>query len=278
MENLQSDSSTDLNPAALADEAQVALTDVTNAALATEELLLREDAALGIAPATSGERVQGVTEADVNLLRKRALQQRQRGQKNLARRHDGIASVIQKVTINERVVGSAFERFFPVIENGIHVIVRRGDMFFTARNMGTVVDSLTKMTDELEADLKKELSALEEQLARAKANAPELFVTPEYTAPSAQHEPQVRTRLAVRILNLFQNKDKLISGLQTLMWNGEVEQAAIDEQELRLKREVRDLAKFIGRTLRSMRNKVAAADQTGAPEQAGSSEPLAEAA
>jgi hypothetical protein len=71
------------------------------------------------------------------------------------------------------------------------------------------------------------------------------------------HEVQIRTPLASNICKIFQKQDQVVVSLQMLAWNNEVEFSAIDDQEFRIKREVRDLATFIARTLRGMRNKAA---------------------
>lgn len=236
------------------DDAAQALNEVFNAARVTDELLQEEPGEKQVA----GE-LKPVTTADVEVLRRRAKIQRERGAKSLDRRHDGIASVVRPVSLNERVVGSSFQRFFPVIENNIYVIHRRGQQFFNAKSLETIDATLVKMMLDFRTELQKELSAQAKQVEDLKADNP-LFTQPAYTAPAATHNVQVRTPLALRIIELFEMQDKLIAGLQVLLWNNEVELKAIEDQELRLKKQIREMAKFTGRTLRSMRNKVKPAD------------------
>lgn len=233
------------------DDARQALEEVRDASLLTEGLL---QATSGTDAPKESTLIKVVSDSEVDMLRERAKRERLRGQKNLTRRYDGVASVLKKVKINERVIGSAFERFFYVIENGIFVITRRGAMFLGDAAAEKLLDTIVGKITEMESKVAADLAGVQIQVSVHK-EVPG-FVTPEYTKPSAEHEVQLRTRLSSRVVGLFESQDQIIANLQTLHWNGAVEISAIEDQEAQLKRDIRALATFIARTLRGMRNKV----------------------
>lgn len=82
------------------------------------------------------------------------------------------------------------------------------------------------------------------------------WIVPSYTKPAAEHEVQLRTRLANRVLAIFRSQDEFIVALNQLSWNDEADADAIEMEELNIKKELRGLAQFIQRTLRGMRNRV----------------------
>lgn len=247
----------DSQPELMPQDARQALEEVNDAAIATETLL-NDDAGIVQPVASDDDSVRRqITEEEVQALRARANRQRERGQKSLAKRHDGVASLIRDVKINERVVASAFERFFPVIEAGIHIIEKRGEMFLTPSALEAVNRITIEKIEELEKTVAADFAAVEIQLNVHSGR--DDFVRPQYIAPAATHQVQLRHILANRVLNVFLRQDQIIAGLQTLNWNGESDAGSIEDQEFQHKRKVRALATHIGRTLRGMRNKFQAA-------------------
>lgn len=213
--------------------------------------------------------LEAVTADNVDILRNKAKRQRQKGIENLARRHDGVASIIANVQLNERVVASAFERYFATIETGIHVISKSGPMFVGEAAAAKLEASIVERVAAMEARITGEIAR-----SRVSLNVHESregWITPEYTKPAAEHEVQLRTRLANRVLGVFRKQDEFVVILNQLCWNEEAEQDAIEMEELAIKKEMRGLAQFISRTLRGMRNKVAPKDSVAANE----SEPAA---
>lgn len=235
-------------------EARRALEELTQVAHDTEQLLSDEAAGLRAVVDNGIDAPIAVTEDEVDMLRARASRQRASGRKNLAQRHDGIASLLVDVRINERVVASTFERFYPIIERGIYVIARRGDLFLGEAAARTVIETTIKKIEVLEASINTDLAGVKLQLDLHSGR--DEFVTPEYTAPSAKHQVQVRHPLANRVLKLFVKQDEVIAGLQVLSWNEESDAGTIEDQEFRFKRGTQDLARHILRTLRGMRSRV----------------------
>lgn len=196
-----------------------------------------------------------VSSDNVDILRNKAKRQRQKGIENLARRHEGVASIIANVQLNERVVASAFERYFATIETGIHVISKSGPMFVgeaaAAKLEASIVERVAAMEERITGEIERSRVSLNVHASR------EDWIKPTYTKPAAEHEVQLRTRLANRVLGVFRKQDEFVVILNQLCWNEEAEQDAIEMEELAIKKEMRGLAQFISRTLRGMRNKVA---------------------
>jgi hypothetical protein len=244
-------------------EARRALEELTQVAHDTEQLLGEEAAGLKAVVNDGLSAPIVVTEDEVDMLRARASRQRAAGRKNLAQRHDGIASLLVDVRINERVVASSFERFYPIIERGIYVIARRGELFLGEAAARTVMETTIKKIEALEANITTDLAGVKLQLDLHSGR--DEFITPEYTAPSAKHQVQVRHPLANRVLKLFVKQDEVIGGLQILSWNEESDAGTIEDQEFRFKRGTQDIARHILRTLRGMRSRVTKPADTAQP-------------
>lgn len=247
-----------LETPAQVDDATLAVNELHEATAQTDSLLADLTGKSAVVEKVSKE----ITEKQIDVLRARAQKERARGLKSIERRYDGIASVMMDIKLNERVVGSAFERFFPVIENGLYIITKRGEMFMGAKQteqiMGMIKDKITVM----ESNISTDMAGLKIQLDVHGER--DDFLKPTYIKPASEHKIQLRTPMAVRIAKVFQEQDKIIMNLQTLAWNGEVEGSAIDDQELRIKKDIRDLATFIARALRGMRNRVAPKEKPAA--------------
>lgn len=205
-----------------------------------------------------------VSEVSVDILRNKARRQREKGIENLARRHDGVASLITIVRLNERVVASAFERYFATVETGIHVITKSGAMFVgeaaAAKLEASIVERITEMEERINGELARIRVSLQVHESRAD------WIKPTYTKPAAEHEVQLRTRLANRVLAVFRKQDEFVVVLNQLCWNDEAELDAIEMEELNIKKDMRGLAQFISRTLRGMRNRVAPKEAPAAEE------------
>jgi hypothetical protein len=235
-------------------EARSAIAEVDAAASMAEQAL--DDTRPSPAANSIDEQVLGAVSAvNVDILRNKAKRQREKGIENLARRHDGIASVITRVQLNERVVASAFERYFATIETGIHVINKSGAMFVGEAAATKLEQSIIERVAGMEERINGELSRIRVSLDVHASRSD--WIKPTYTKPAGDHEVQLRTRLANRVLAVFRKQDEFVVVLNQLCWNDEAELDAIEMEELNIKKEMRGLAQFISRTLRGMRNKVA---------------------
>lgn len=249
------------------DGARSAIAEVDHAAAMAKDAL-DDTRPAPVAGSVDESVLNAVSAANIDVLRNKAKRQRAKGIENLQRRHDGVASIITSVQLNERVVASAFERYFATIETGIHVISKSGAMFVgetaAEKLLQTIVDKITEMEQRIDGELARQRVALEIHQARSD------WLKPSYTRPAADHEVQLRTRLANRVLGIFRKQDQFVVMLTQLVWNDEAEQEAVEMEELAIKKEMRSLAQFIQRTLTGMRNRVApkaaetAADVTSA--------------
>ncbi|MFC5550221.1 hypothetical protein [Massilia aerilata] len=235
-------------------EARTAIAEVDMAANMAEQAL--DDSRPAPAANSVDEQVLGAVSAvNVDILRNKAKRQREKGIENLAKRHDGVASIIARAQLNERVVASAFERYFATIETGIHVINKSGPMFVgeaaAAKLEASIVERIAAMEERIDGELVRIRVALDVHGSRPD------WIQPVYTKPAADHEVQLRTRLANRVLAVFRKQDEFVVALNKLCWNDEADAEAIEMEELNIKKEMRGLAQFISRTLRGMRNKVA---------------------
>lgn len=234
---------------------------LNDAKAALEEVILADQQMAGDESAPrSQSRDSDLTEKQVEQFRDRAQKQRARGKKDLARRHDGVASVVKTVHIKERVIGSAFQRYFAAIENGLSVIDRRAEMFVTQNNVNQIAEKIQEIIESVNSDLVTLEASVKVQLEVAGSASD--FVTPGYTGDAASHEVQIRTKTALSALRLFERYDKVLQGVQTLHWNDVVEQKYIEDVELQAKQGFNKLFKFVSQTLRGMRNKAVAAPAT----------------
>jgi len=207
--------------------------------------------------------LQAAEDTRVQVLRNRAKRQRDRGVQGLARRHDGVASVVREVQLQERVVGSAFERYFATIENGIHFISKLGGFFVGDSNAEKLLDQIKTRVKEMEDRVNTEADQIAVVLDAHRSNNE--WIIPEYTNPAAKHQIQVRTPLANRVATVFVIQDKYLQQLNQLVWNGEAESDAVEQSEYQIKQDVRGLAQFIAKTLRAIQNKTEAKKAPEAP-------------
>lgn len=193
--------------------------------------------------------------AEADQFRERARQQRERGAKALAKRFAGVASSLETVVINERVVGSSFERFFATIENGVFVIDRRGPMIMGKAHTESVIKQIDERIAESLKNATAELAGIKLQLSMHGENPG--WLVPDYVEPASSHKVQIRSRRGIDVLKIFRMKDEIVTGMQQLSWNGELESSEIERTELDLKKELREIHNFVVRTLRGMRTKAA---------------------
>jgi hypothetical protein len=232
--------------------------EATKAIIEVTESLLHLDHVLDEGRAAADAAVLAATaHAQADVLRNKARRQRERGVEHLARRHDGVASLMVEVEIRERVVGSAFERYFATIESGIHVINKRSALFVGDNNAEKINETIVNMVATMEAAAEHELQQV--MVSLAVHSAKDDFLIPTYTNPAARHDVQIRTRLGRRILSVVQKQDELVVKLNQLLWNDEVDLDAIDQVEYNIKKDLRTLAVFIQRTLRGMHSRVSPA-------------------
>lgn len=248
-------------PEVLSDSAaREALKELDTAALLAQNSLTDDPAPAATIIADQAV-LQAADDGRVQQLRNRAKRQRARGVEGLARRHDGVASLIRNVELQERVVGSAFERFYATIEHGVHFIQKLGGFFVGDANAEKLLDTIkTKITD-MEDRVSKEAGQISLVLDAHKDNAD--WIRPKYTNPAAKHEIQIRTPLANRVASVFVKQDQYLQKLNELVWNGEAEGDAVEQSEYQIKKEVRELAQFINRTLRGIQNKTEANKPAG---------------
>jgi hypothetical protein len=257
------------------DDATLAIKEV-NESLQTFDNLLGSGTAEEQLASADASVIAATSRAQADNYRNKARRQRERGVENMARRHDGVASMVVDVQIRERVVGSAFERYFAIIENGIYVVNKRSAQFIGSDNADVVTDTIIKMVEAMETATETELQQVDISLNVHKEK--EDFLIPTYTSPAAAHSVQIRTRLAKRILTVVQKQDELVVKLNQLLWNDEVDPDAIDQVEYKIKKELRGLAMFIQRTLRGMRARVASAEGGAGAGAVSPDEPAAMAA
>ncbi|WP_426172503.1 hypothetical protein [Pseudoduganella sp. R-34] len=197
--------------------------------------------------------VGAVNAAQADVLRSRAQRERNRGIKNLEKRHEGVASVVLKVALNERVIGSAFERWYAGCENGIFVLGKRAHLFVGDTSAEQLMNQVIAKIQALENEAKTDLEGVKQQLS---IYLTEASIKPQYVKPASEREVQLRTQLAHRLLKVVLAQDQILMGLVQLHWNGEIETAHIEAQENKAKKGLRDLATFLSKTMRGMRSKV----------------------
>jgi hypothetical protein len=217
--------------------------------------------------------LQAADDSRVQVLRNRAKRQRDKGVQGLARRHDGVASLIRTIELQERVVGSAFERFYAGIEHGIHFISKLGGFFIGDDNADKLLDQIVDRIKAMEARVQAEAGQIVVALEAHKGNAD--WIVPQYTNPAAKHVVQIRTPLANRVATVFVSQDRFLQQLNQLVWNGEAEGDAVEMSEYQIKQELRGLAVFIARTLRGIQTKTEAKKAPAAPavQQAADTQP-----
>lgn len=215
-------------------------------------------AALSDTPLPTGEVadqqvIDAANAARVEMMRNRAQKQRSRGIEGLARRHSGIASVMRNVTINERVVGSTFQRYFSGIESGIYIIGRLGGFVVGESASEKLLESIASKIKDMDTEADEALAQMK-IVMEAHVGKPN-WLTPSYADAAAKHGVQLRSPLANKLLNVFEKYDTHLVQLNQLVWNGESEADETETREYEIKKRVRALAEFIRRSLVGIQNK-----------------------
>jgi Mg2+ and Co2+ transporter CorA len=192
------------------------------------------------------------TVAEAEQFRERAKRQRERGIRNLERRHDGVLSMMESVELNERVVASSFQRYYSTIEAGLNAITRRGPLILGVEATRIVLQEIDQRIATLLEGSEKEFNAINVDLEMASQSTD--WMAPGYTNPAASHEIQIRTPRAKKVIGIFKFKDKTITAMQQLVWNGHMEVSAVERAELQLKTEIRELYNAIVRAMRGLSN------------------------
>jgi len=216
---------------------------------------------------------EAATAARIETLRNRAAKQRSRGVQNLERRHSGVASLIRNVVLNERVVGSTFQRYFSSIEGGIYIITKTGSFVVGEAAADKLLTNIDEKIKAMEAGAKE---TLEQMAVVMSAHAgKDNWLVPQYADAAAKHEVQLRSIMANRLLRVFEMYDQHLVQLQQLVWNGEAEADEIETREYEIKTHVRGLQEFIRRSLVGIQTKT---QPKAAPARAASDAPAEQAA
>ena len=96
-----------------------------------------------------------------NQRRARARQQREKGRERLKQRHAGAISKVLTVSLNERAVGSTFERFFAALEDDLFTIVRIGNIELSNQDHAVLLDATEKQLEACAQFFRAELSNAE---------------------------------------------------------------------------------------------------------------------
>lgn len=202
---------------------------------------------------------RAVSDSQIEMYRKRAQLQRVRGRANLAFRHEGIASILANVTISERTIASAFERMFAGMENGIYVLSKRGEQVLGESQAEKLNTMMNNIIEKLEESARIDLAGVNLKLEQAKSES-DLYgtelLTPTYAKPAAQHEVQLRTKTAKRVLDVFKKQDEAMVGLVKLSWNDAVDDSHVELHAEQVKKNLRELSIFLGKTVKGMKNRV----------------------
>lgn len=215
----------------------------------------------------SEEAIAAVNEERIATYRARAKAQRARGVKSLAERHQGVPAILEQVKIDVPAVAALVERWYASMEFGIHVLKRRGAIVLGDKRAEALHAAMEEQLVELEKRAKASMVIVENALKEATTNAAVAdtpLLLPTFAKPAADHEIQMRTREAKRLLEVFKTYDRVLAMCVTLEWND----AFTSKQIATLTDEFRDgmkgLSKFLGQTVRGMKNKVSPLDEQSA--------------
>lgn len=221
--------------------------------------------------ALSEEAIAAVNAERIANYRQKAKAERARGVKSLAVRHEGVAAVIEPVTINVPAVAAILERWYASMEMGIYVVKRRGAIVLGNARAKQLTDAIDSKIAKLEAQAKTALTVVEKALADAELNALTAgmeMLKPTFAKPAAQHEVQMRFREAKKLLEVFKAYDKALTICVTLEWNEAWTSDQIGTMVDEFRNGMKDLSKLLGQTVRGMKNKVSPLDEPAAGEPA----------
>lgn len=227
------------------------------------------------------EAIASVNEQRIAVYRQRARNERARGIKNLALRHDGVAALIEPVALNVPAVAAIFERWYSAMEFGLYVVNRRGSLVLGAARAEKLVEAIRNKMATLEEDAKTALGAVQAKMADVETNAAvenTEVLNPVFAKPAATHEVQMRTKDAKRLLEVFKRNDQVQTIAIKLQWNEALTDAQLDNINDTFRSGMRDLSTFLSKTLRGMKAKVSPLDEAPASPAAANDIPATEQA
>ena len=260
----------------IVDEVHKAISELDNA-IEQGENAADEGADPALAPRVKRE----VSKDGVAKLRQNAAKARERGFRSLSRSQAGIAGLQQDIIINERVVSSAFLRYYSAIESGCYAIWKHGEMFVGHARATEMRDKIRDRILLMVTRAKEDLGLVENDLKVLTEQKGDKLVKPVYSEPATKIDAmQIKLPETYHALTAVKSYDEALSGLQVLHWNlfdsGMNTESRIHDQEQRAKNELKSVANMVLRFARGMRKKVDAKDDTAAP--AASAEPAADGA
>jgi hypothetical protein len=114
---------------------------------------------------------------------------------------------------------------------------------------------------------KKNLGVVNEALKNAQTDsdvAGTELLLPMFAKPAAEHEIQMRSREAKKLLEIFKLYDNVLSVGITLEWNEVYTSGQNGTMTDEFRDSMKDLSKFLGQTVRGMKNKVSPLDEPAA--------------
>ncbi len=227
-------------------------------AMATEDELAR---ALSVSLDSGSDIPRGVTKPEEltqeelaavrNKLMKRAARQRKAGSRALQRDEMGVAIHRQQVAIKDRVMGSAFIRFFSAIDVCAGLLQRRGEMLLGEAKSDELLERLTALIDEFADDAAKELGRVEimvNDMREQLLGEGDEFITPKVDHPALAEEVVIGTRLGLKLYRAVRKYDDALEMMSTLSWNDGVSDKEIGNRQLLVKQALGKLYGFAART------------------------------
>lgn len=234
-------------------EVNQAISEADNEIVAAKQLAdkVATDAGIKVksAPAKSSERREIKNSEFIRVARR----QREFGQKMLANKRAGYASVNKTVEFNNNVVASLFERFFPVVDQCLFLLKTQGEY-----RMGSAADRLSAAMltriNELKNQTKSELNASSEIVSNVLANSNS--VIPTYNDVAFSMDVQIKTPEALVFLEALHRIDKIVENAEVLRWNGERNNSDVQDVTHEFKRAINRLFEFCRNVLTRLSNDV----------------------
>ncbi|MCU6502335.1 hypothetical protein LPN04_31520 [Rugamonas sp. A1-17] len=226
----------------------------------------------------SDEAIAAVNAERIANYRQRAKNERARGVKSLAVRHQGVAALVEKVDINVPAVAAIFERWFASMEFGIHVIKRRGAIVLGEARAEKLVEAMTTKIAALSDEANKSLVIMRAAQVNATTDAEVNgmpLLDPVFAKPAASHEIQLRSREAKKLLEVFKVTDQILTIGVKLEWNDAFTARQSATLNDTFRDGMKDLSKFLGTTVKGMKNKMSPLDAPAATASAGEPAPAA---
>lgn len=185
---------------------------------------------------------------------RRAQRQREVGLRMLSNRRAGLASVTQKVQINNYLVASTFSRFFPVIDQCLYTLHAQGEYRLGEAVANKLIEQIMSRINEFVQMANSEFNA--SSVLVAEVSTRNDCVTPGYTESAYEGDIQVKTPEALALLKAFEQFDNVVLNIEILHWNNERMQSDVQDAIQMQKRAIAPLFTICSRTLIQMRNRV----------------------